>query len=128
MPIPNDYLPLINKLATASREGRVLWKQTPYGGFAVTVAGTNFEIWAGTAEDSDLGFVAFGLANPKEKRRSPIDTWSVDEGDDDFSRMRDLFGDARRQALGIANRLTSLEKALDGTGTIGEDSDDHIPF
>jgi hypothetical protein len=132
MPIPKDYLQLITQLASKARAGKVKWRKTRYGGYAVTVEGTNFEIWSGQNEDTDRTFVSFALVEPSTSRyRNMIDSWSVDDGEGEFDLMYQLYADARRHALGIPTRIGALEKALKNSDVVGEevkDDSDDIPF
>jgi hypothetical protein len=122
MPIPRDYQTLVYELLEKTREGKVRWRQTSYGTFSVIVGGTEFQIWAGEDEETGRDFVAFQLKDPKPGTGpSTLDTWHVDLGENEYDPMYELFGGARRHALGIPERLKALENALKTGEVIGED-------
>jgi hypothetical protein len=107
-------------------EGRVRWRASRFGA-AVLVSGSQFEIWSGTDEETDKPVVSFALQESKSK---PLDTGFVDRGDEHYEYMHDLFSRARRQALGIPERLAAIRDALNSSTVIGEEpgKDDDVPF
>jgi hypothetical protein len=52
--------------------------------------------------------------------------WYLEEGDEDFALLQDLWGSARRQARRIPQKLVALRELLKKGGEVGED--DSIPF
>ena len=129
MPIPNDYKSVVHQLAEATQEERVKWKSDGHV-ISVRVEDATFSVWNGVDDDTDTEFVSFGLGDARNKT---VDTWAVDAGEHDFEMMKAFFKNARRQALGIPQRLRTLEAALATKGVIGgptapDDPDDGLPF
>lgn len=130
MPIPKDYVDIINMLKTATDEGRVLWHPTRFGA-SVRVDKLTLELWAGTDEDTDIGFVTCALHNEASKSRSAADTWFVDANDEHYPYMMEFFNSAKRQGLGIPKILESLKLSLAEGKVIGESTkpdNDDLPF
>lgn len=121
MPIPKDYKEIVEILSDATNEGRVKWASTRFG-VEVSVSGSRFVIWAGTDEESGRSFVSFGLADEKGKT---IDTWYLDEGEAEYSDMQRFFASAKRQALGIPQRLASIRDAIGNAEIIGDTDTDN---
>ncbi len=115
MPIPNEYLDVIQMLATATSEARVRWQKTDFG-IEVSISGSKFQLWTGTDENTERGFVAFGIREGK----ALVDSWFVDEGDKDFELTNDLFQSARRQAFGVSQKLDRLKELLARGEPIGD--------
>jgi hypothetical protein len=116
MPIPKDYLEIIEMLNTATQDGRVRWKQSSSGTIVVSVPPAQFEVWAGTDDESERGFVAFGM----REARALVDNWHVDEGDVNYGLMNDLYQSAKRQAFGVPEKLQGFKDLLAKNGPIGE--------
>lgn len=123
MPIPSDYQNIVDNLLSATEAGRAKWGRTKFG-FDISILESKFIIWSGTDEESDQGFVSFALADDAGKN---LDTWYVDETDSDYDKMQRLCNGAKRQALGIAKLLSSLQVAIQSGEIIGK-SDDDLPF
>jgi len=130
MPIPKDYVDIINMLKQATDDGRVIWRPTRFG-VSVKVDKLMLELWSGTDEETDTGFVTCALHSDTSKSRSAADTWFVDANDDHYQYMLEFFNSAKRQGLGIPVMLDSLRVALAEGRVIGEtissDKDD-LPF
>ena len=129
MPIPSDYRSLIKQLVAATEEERVKWKDDAHA-ISIRVEDATFSLWSGFDDETSREFVSFGLGDARNKL---VDTWSVDAGEPDFEMVKAFFKNARRQALGIPQRLRSLEAALASKGIIGGPvgpsvPDDDTPF
>jgi len=118
MPIPNDYRDICEMLLEATKKGLVNWIEEA-GTFEVRLPEYNFEIWSGTDELGQRSFVAVGLKDPSE-RRGLLDSWYVEEGDKDYDLIFALFGEARRKARRLPEKLDSLRNLLKSGSTIGE--------
>lgn len=135
MPIPNEYREIIGELKRATEEGRVVWNTERFG-VSVEVSGSLIELWGGEDSETERGFVTCTLKDPKGhglRRDQPLDTWFVEEGDDDFAFMHLFFHAAKRQGLGIPQKLSEIADALKSSGQIGGKSktsadDDEFPF
>ena len=97
-----------------------MWRKDKYA-IAVAVDKSKFTLWAGTDEHTDEPFVAFGLADNKG---SVIDSWYVDESDEDYQVVQQLYKAANRHALGVPNRLKELNAIISGLKIVGEPDDD----
>lgn len=130
MPIPKDYVEIINMLYQATNEGRVLWKSERYG-VSVKIDKLMLELWAGTDEETDVRFVTCALHSDMSKSRSAADTWAVDAEDEHYQYMLELFNSAKRQGLGIPKMLDSIKLSLAEGKVIGESTSvdkDELPF
>ena len=137
MPIPTEYKEIMRELAQATADGRVAWNVVRYGVF-VEVSDSVIELWGGEDSETEKSFVTCSLKNPSGGKQGlirdqPLDTWFVEEGDQDFSFMNNLFHSAKRQGLGIPKKLTALAEALKTKGTIGKnksesEEDEDYPF
>lgn len=116
MAIPNDYKDIVETLATATNEGRVKWAATKFG-MEVALSGSKFLLWAGTDEEQERGFVSFALS---DKDGNTLDNWYVDEGANEYDFMRNLYSGAKRQAMGIPERLASIRNEIKNAEIIGE--------
>lgn len=116
MPIPKDYTEIIEMLNAATQDGRVRWKETNAGTIGVSVPPSQFEVWAGTDDATERGFVAFGM---KEARKL-VDNWHVDEGDVNYGLMSELYQSAKRQAFGVPEKLQGFKELLAKKGPVGE--------
>jgi hypothetical protein len=116
MPIPNDYKEIIAKLANKTDNGKVHWRKEKFD-ISVAIDKSRFSIWAGNDERSEEGFVAFALQDAKG---ATVDTWYVEEGDEDYSQMLQFFGSAKRHALGVPATLRKLEESISNASEIGE--------
>jgi hypothetical protein len=117
MPIPEDYRDICEMLLDATRRNRVKWIEKG-GSIAVQFAGLNLEIWSGNDELSERAFVAVGL---KDSKSNLIDNWYVEEGDDGFAELHELWSSARRRARDVPKKLEALRKLLRSGGEIGEE-------
>jgi len=108
MPVPNGYREAFLALRAPTASGQVAWKTHEYG-FVAQIAGSAIRLWAGTHEDTNVDFVAFGLLDQNGK---PLDHWFIDDGDEDYLPMTWLLHDARRTALGVPERLLAIRNAL----------------
>src|SRR5262249_9795725 len=100
MPIPDDYRDICQMLLEATRARRVKWIEKG-GTIAVQLPDFDVEIWSGSDERTDREFVAVSL---KESQKL-LDNWYVEEGDEDFAALHDLWDTARRQARGVPKKL-----------------------
>jgi len=116
MPIPKDYRDLLNALVGMTDEGRVNWRADSTG-VEVVVDDSKFAVWAGTDERTDEGFVAFALQDLTGKT---VDSWYVDDGDEHYDLMNVFFLSAKRQALGVPDRLAKLKDSILKSTTVGE--------
>ena len=108
MPIPNAYRETVVVLAASTAAGQIGWKPHE-AGFIAEVGGSTLRVWDGADKETNHEFVAFGLLDPKGKH---LDSWYIDDGDEDFLLMTRLLVDVRRAALGIPDRLRSIIEAL----------------
>ena len=116
MPIPKDYIEIIEMLNAATGDGRVRWKKTSGGTISVLVPPSRFDIWAGTDDQNERGFVAFAI----REASAVVDNWHVDEGDKDYELMSELHKSAKRQAFGVPEKLQSFKDLLAKKGQVGE--------
>lgn len=116
MPIPKDYVEIINMLNTATQDGRVRWKRSTTGKIVVLVPPSQFEVWAGTDDETEREFVAFGMREANQL----VDNWHLDEGDVGYGLMSDLYQSAKRQAFGVPDKLQGFKDLLAKKGPIGE--------
>jgi len=116
MPIPSDYRPILDSLSARTDEGRVFWRSGKFG-IEVGIDGSKFALWAGTDEETANEFVSFALQDGAGKT---IDSWYVDENEDDYDYMRRLFNAAKRFALGVPQRLAKLQEIISNAQTIGD--------
>lgn len=116
MPIPNTYKEIIEMLDAATQDGRVRWKKSNTGGVAVSVPPSRFEVWAGTDDQNGRAFVAFGMREGREL----VDNWFVEERDEDYELMSELYQNAKRQAFGVTEKLQGLKDLLGKQGPVGE--------
>lgn len=118
MPIPDHYKDICEMLLEATREGRVKWTEKG-GTIAVAIPDFNVEIWSGSDDRTEREFVAVGLRDPKDQKL--VDNWYVEEGDEDFAILLDLWSSARRLARGVPNKLEALRGLLRRGGPVGND-------
>ena len=116
MPIPSDYRDIVVSLLEKTDTGHVHWKRERFG-IEVEVENSKFTLWAGTDENSDEAFVAFSL---NEANGATLDSWYVDENDEDYDLMRRFFAAAKRYAHGIPQRLSSLKESIENLGYVGD--------
>lgn len=116
MPIPSDYRSIVDSLVASTDEGRVLWRSGKFS-IEVSIDGSMFALWAGTDEETGHEFVSFALQDGDGK---VIDSWYVDENEEDYDYMRCLFNSAKRFALGVPQRLAKLQEILTKSQTIGD--------
>jgi hypothetical protein len=116
MPIPSDYRDIVASLLTKTDNGRVHWTRGRFG-IEVEVEKSIFTLWAGTDENSEQAFVAFSL---NDANGSTLDSWYVDENDEDYDLMRRFFAAAKRYAHGIPQRLSFLKESIASLGYIGQ--------
>lgn len=125
MPIPTDYIEIVENLLSATTSGRAKWIRTRFG-YQISILESQFKIWSGTDEDNGRGFVSFELA---DDRGNSLDTWYVDDSEAHYDQMMQLFSGAKRQALGIPKILSSLKEAVKKGGIIGDSGGlDDAPF
>lgn len=115
MPMPKDYREIVKALSSKTEEGNVGWRKDKYA-VSVTVDNTKFSLWAGNDETLDVPFVAFGLSDPQG---AAIDTWFVDESDDDYPEIFQLYQSASRYAQGVPARLKQLAGLISELKVIG---------
>jgi hypothetical protein len=108
MPIPDDYNTVLSALAEKTQEGVLEWKEGSYD-LSVTVDSSKFSLWAGTDEQTDEPFVAFALKNQAGKA---IDSWYVDQSDQDYYDVLDLYRLAKRHANGVPSLLQNLAERI----------------
>jgi hypothetical protein len=118
MTIPSDYRDICKMLLDATNDDRVSWK---IKGTTLTVLlpEFNLEIWSGTDEADENEFVAIGLRDPLSRKF--FDNWHIEEGDDDFKMMAELFSAARRRAHRIPEKLEAFRTLLRTEQRIGKD-------
>jgi hypothetical protein len=129
MSIPSEYRDIIFGLLSATNDSRVNWYIDRHD-VQVKLQDTIIKLWSGTDEQTDVPFVSFALSDFKGKL---VDTWFLDEGNDDYEHVFRLYTEARRKALGIPQKLENLRAQLKSGGTIGlpptiAPEDDDIPF
>lgn len=104
MPIPSDYDEIYSVLVEKTEEGALNWIDNTLF-VAVTVDKSMFRIWTGTDEVTDESFVAFGLYDTSGK---VLDSWYLDESDEDYQSVHRLYRAAKRHAAGVPDLLKSL--------------------
>ncbi|MCV9921894.1 hypothetical protein OIU19_24295 [Pseudomonas sp. BT-42-2] len=129
MSIPSEYRDIVFGLLTATNESRVNWYIDRHD-VQVKLQDTIVKLWSGTDEQTEVPFVSFALSDLKGKL---IDTWFLDEGNDEYDHVFRLYTEARRKALGIPQKLEKLRAQLKSGGTIGASpinapEDDEVPF
>jgi RecB family exonuclease len=116
MNIPNDYREVVEMLANASNNNRVMWSAKELT-VNVTISGSKIAVWGGDDVKSKRGFVAFKLA---DQDGNLLDAWAVDELDQDYELMQKLYADAKRMAMKIPQRLALAREAIRHATRIGE--------
>jgi len=122
VPIPNEYVDIVETLLLATRGRRVRWRIGSHG-ISVGIAGSQFAVWAGTDEQTARPFVSFALQDAKGEI---LDSWNVDMGEREYEPMNELYQTAIRQAKGIPEKLKELQKTLKTLktgGIIGEEKE-----
>jgi hypothetical protein len=119
MQIPNDYREIVNMLAEKTESGKVHWRKEKFD-ISVAIEKSRFSIWAGNDEHTERGFVAFAL---QDSKGATVDSWFVEEGDDDYPLMQRFHGAAKRHALGVPAKLRQLAESISNASEIG-DSDE----
>ena len=108
MPIPIDYVGVIEQLEESTLAHILEWKNQKFG-FETAIANSKFSIWAGDDGDTGIPFVAFAML---DESGNTLDSFYVEPDDDDYETMRLFFSMAKRYALKIPSRLESVKKAL----------------
>lgn len=119
MPIPKDYLELMESLRQRTDDGKVRWT-VDGASVDVTLGGERLSLWAGTDEQTEEGFVSFGLKDQK-RGGDLLDSWYLDAGDRDYDALNTLYLSAKRHALGIPDRLKKIQEAISKEGVIGDE-------
>lgn len=118
MSMPVEYRQIIQTLLFKTNQGVAHWKQETFQ-LAVTFGDSKFAMWAGSDEHSDEPFVAFALQDASGKT---IDSWFVEQVDgEDYTMTRSLYTSANRRALGVPEKLRSLQERLAAADRIGDD-------
>jgi len=112
MPVPSSYRDTIAALRAPTASGDVAWKTHEHG-FVAEIAGSRIRLWDGIHEETSVDFIAFGLLDQNGKT---LDSWYIDDGDEDYLPMTRLLIDARRTALGVPDRLNAILSALSALG------------
>lgn len=108
MPIPADYRDIVSVLAAKTDDGVLNWTDNSLQ-VSVEVNASVFRLWAGVDEQTDEGFVAFGLFDNSGK---VLDSWYLDESDQEYQVVHRLFTAARRHAAGVPTLLKDLAAQL----------------
>ena len=116
MPIPRDYLEIIDDLIAKTQKGRAGWQSAPFGVELNVQKDMKIGMWGGKDENTDEPFVSVALQDAQGKN---IDNWYVDGSDADFARMNLFFSDAKRHALGVPQRLIKLRELIRSADFIG---------
>jgi hypothetical protein len=116
MSIPTDYKDLIEELSVATKKGRVLWKVKKFR-MEVTISDTKFSLHQNTNNTTKRSFITLSLLDQNDHL---LDTWDVDEGENDFDLIKDLYDGAKREALSLPERLSSIREELLKSAIIGE--------
>jgi len=129
MSIPNEYRDIVSDLLIATNESRVNWYIDRHD-VQVKLQDAIVKLWSGTDEQTEVPFVSFALSDLKGKL---IDTWFLDQGDNEYDHVFRLYTEAKRKALGIPQKLEKLRAQLKSGGIIGaspvnKSEDDEIPF
>jgi len=115
MPIPEDYVDIVNNLREATAQNRVVWEEES-GGAAIRFPTFRFCIWSGFDEESEGEFVAVAIRDESGKI---IDSWHIDQGGEGFGLLRDLCKSALRRARRIDEKLEVLRNKLKEGGEVG---------
>lgn len=121
MPIPSNYRDICEMLIKASDAGRVNWLEEG-DTHVVRLPDYNLNLWSG--EEEGRSFIALGLKTPGQK--GLIDSWYVDEAEEDFEVLHRLLGAARHSSSRVAQKLDELRKLLQGDGKIGLDDTEAV--
>lgn len=134
MPIPKEYREIILDLKSATDEGRVNWLTDRFN-VSVQIAESIIELWGGEDSESDQSFVSCSLKSIVPRARdNALDAWFLEEGDEEYPLVQQLYLTAKRQGLGIPGKLDEISKALKSSKKIGVkkaslfDSDEDISF
>lgn len=109
MPIPNDYRQIVNLLYQKTEEGVLQWFETS-STVVVNIDEVLLSIWTGVDEETDEPFMAFAMNNKGEHK--PIDSWYLDQSDDDFDLSANLYRSAKRNAKGVPTLLKKLAERI----------------
>lgn len=123
--IPETYDPLVRRLIARTAAGEVNWKPTPSNTtFAVHFG--EFSLTVDREEDFEdrREYVVFELLNENGDR---IDSFSVGEGEQDWSDATDLHDRARRKAIRVDEAISAIMSKLDQPQAVGEDTPKRKP-
>jgi hypothetical protein len=104
MPIPADYREIVRLLSEKTEEGALNWTDNSLQ-VSAEVNASIFRVWAGVDEQTNEWFVAFGLFDADGK---VLDSWYLDESDDEYQVVHRLYREAKRHAAGVPTLLKNL--------------------
>ncbi|MBN2319304.1 MAG: hypothetical protein JXR49_09520 [Acidobacteria bacterium] len=120
MPIPKEYREICEMLLQATKDRRVNWF-TQGSINAVFFQDFRLELWAGTDEAGNK-FIAMGIRDPKSKNLA--DDWYVEEKEEEFDLMRNLYDSVRRQTGKVEQRIEELKDSLKAGKSVGISAQD----
>jgi hypothetical protein len=111
-------LSLVIGLLTKTKEYGVNWQPTTSSNsFIVTSDDVTISISHGTDDNTDVGFVAISL---RDKLGKTMDNFWVEENEQEYKMMLELYTFARRKANNVDETMDSLIKKLSEGGEFGE--------
>lgn len=129
--IPDAYRDIILRLSKRTKKGEVIWNSLSGTAYSVSIGAYSLAIQIRDARpfrsDSEYAFLLYNSTG------MTIDTFEIDDSDNDYSLVEELFLMVRRRVLGVGEAIAALSKALDSEEDVGIElseppGDDDIPF
>lgn len=122
--VPDAYRKLITKLALRTSKGEVNWRTTSEEGKFIVNFTKGFTVSVSHYWYESQDFVKVSILDSEGKE---IDFFVIDDGDNDWYQLNEMYNTARRTALNINKAIEAISEELESEGTIGEEGED-IPF
>ena len=115
MGIPPQYQEIVALLIKGSRERRVLWKEASEEQFIIAFKEFSFVISSSGSHPEGR----MVLVELRDHQGSVIDYFSVDQRNEEYQTLSELYNMALRKARRIDEALEHIARELKGTGIIG---------
>ena len=115
MPSNSDFIPLVTKLLTRTRENKVVWKGTYEADTFVCVleGGFTFQVERGASNSRKLEMTDSASATIFRMRAVEPDPETDQDNDQQWEPLEELWERARRAALDIDKKVNEASKILD---------------
>jgi hypothetical protein len=129
--IPDPYRDIVVRLHKRTQQGEVIWNSLSATAYSISIGTYSLAIQIRDNRPfQSAGEYAFVLYNSTGMM---IDSFEIDDDDEDYGLVEELFLVVRRRALGVDKAITALSKALDSDGVVGielskPEDDVDIPF